>query len=151
MNAIQPRIDAVHGCGRQARTLVSGEETGGRLALVELLAVAGQEPPRHVHDIEDETIYVLAGELTFFVGDRVVPVSAGACLFLPRGVEHGYAVESGEARLVVVCTPAGIEGYYQEADGLDGEERVERLISIAARYGIAITGPAPTCRPPGSS
>ena len=105
--------------------------------------MAGQEPPRHVHDHEDETVYVRSGELTVVVGDRTIPVGAGAGLFLPRGVEHGYAVESGDARLVVVCTPAGLEGYYQEVETPDGELSVERLIAIAAGYGIAITGPAP--------
>ena len=128
---------------RHVTTLVSGAETGGRLAIIELREAAGQEPPRHLHTNEDETVYVRDGTLTVFVGDRAIPAGPGSCLFLPRGVEHGYGVESAEARLVVVCTPAGIEGYYAELAALDGDVSVERSIAIAARYGIAITGPAP--------
>ena len=129
---------------RRVMTLVRGEATGGRLAVVELHEVQGHEPPRHLHANEDEIVYVLAGALTVCVGEDVHRATAGACLFLPRGTEHGYAVESGSARLLVVLLPAGFERFFEEADAAPSEAGVERLIAVAARYGVAITGPAPT-------
>ena len=133
------------GAGAQrVRTLATGTQTHGRLTLLELREVAGQEPPCHIHEHEDEIVYVLAGELTFFVGDDACRAVAGDCLFLPRGTEHAYAVESGEARVLVVLTPAGLEGAFGELVAGPAGPEVERLITTAARYGVTITGPAPT-------
>ncbi len=131
---------------RRATTLVRTDATDGRVALVELHAVQGQEPPRHVHANEDEIIYVLEGTLTVCVGEDVHPAAAGTCVLLPRGTEHSYAVESADARLLVVLAPAGLEGFFGEAGALPSGQGVERLIAVAARYGVAITGPAPTAR-----
>lgn len=136
-------MDVVKAGERRVTTLVSGEDSGGRIAIVELHEVAGQEPPRHLHGDEDETVYVQDGELSVLVGDEVRRVAAGECVFLPRGVEHGYLVETDDARLIVVLTPAGLEGALGEFDVGEGEAGVERLITVAARYGVTITGPAP--------
>ena len=132
------------GEARRATTLVRGEATGGRLAVVELLELQGHEPPRHLHANEDEVVCVLEGSLTVCVGEDVHRATAGACLLLPRGTEHGYALETGSARLLVVLIPAGLEGFFGEADAAPSSAGVERLIAVAARYGVAITGPAPT-------
>ena len=135
------------------RVVVSGDETGGRFALVETLARRGAEPPLHLHSREDELVYVLAGRLTLRVGDVERDCPAGTGVLLARGCEHTYRVESGEARLLVLLVPAGLEGYYRElgvpTDGRtghgagDGRQDVERLVTVAARYGVAITGPPP--------
>ncbi|MDP9368664.1 MAG: cupin domain-containing protein [Chloroflexota bacterium] len=134
----------------QVVALIRGDQTGGRLAIVELQEVRGQEPPRHLHANEDELLYVLEGRLTVCVGENILQAPAGTCLWLPRGVDHGYAVESSEARLLVVLAPAGVEEFFEEARASPSHEGVERLIAVAARYGIAITGPAPMSQPSAS-
>ena len=125
--------------------LVAGEETGGRLAIVELRERRGAGPPHHVHAREDEVVYVLEGRVTFHTGGEPLDCPAGTCLLLPRGGEHTFRVVSAEARLLVLAAPAGIEGYYRELGGPDadrgGAPEVERLVATAARYGVAITGP----------
>lgn len=136
-------IDRADCAARRAVTLIRGEETGGQLAVVALHEVQGQEPPRHVHANEDEIVCVLEGDVTFWIGADVRRAAAGICLFLPRGTEHGYAVVSGVARLLVVVTPAGSEELCGELDTSRGSVDLERLIAVAARYGTAITGPAP--------
>ena len=132
------------------RPLVGGEETGGRVALVELRERRGAGPPRHVHSGEDEVVYVLAGRVAFEVDGVALDAPAGSCVLLPRGSEHTYRVVSAAARLLVVAAPAGIEGYYQElarfAARPDGAGAVERLIASAACHGVAITGPGPQAR-----
>ncbi len=124
--------------------LLRGDATNGRLAVVELHEVRGHEPPRHLHANEDEIVYVLEGVLTVWVGADAHRATVGSCLFLPRGTEHGYAVESAGARLLVVLAPAGLEGFFAEAGVSRTGTGVERLIGVAARYGVAITGPPPT-------
>ena len=93
--------------GRRIAVLVAGEETGGRFALVESVEVRGAEPPRHRHHREDETLYVLAGNLRVWVGDGWTDVPAGAAGVLPRGVEHADAVATPEARVLTALVPAG--------------------------------------------
>jgi quercetin dioxygenase-like cupin family protein len=125
-----------------ARTLVPGNAIDNRLALLEIHGSAGRGVVRHVHEHEDEVVYVLEGELTFHIGDAVQRAQAGACLVLPRGIEHSYVVESRRGRLLVAVTPAGLEAFLEDVNRTDRMD-VERLITVAAGYGITITGPAP--------
>jgi quercetin dioxygenase-like cupin family protein len=81
--------------------------SGRRLAFVEYVTRAGEEPEDHVHPTEDEIFYVLRGDLTFRCGDEEFEVSDGGFVFLPRGVEHGYQIRSeGDVRLLAVTSPA---------------------------------------------
>ena len=127
-----------------ATLLVAGDQTQGRFALVETIAWHTDEPPMHSHSQEDEIVYVVRGDVTFYVdGDRLER-PAGSCVFLPKGSEHTYSIESEEARLLVLLLPAGLEGYYQELDELVGAEQdIDRLITVSARYGVNITGRGP--------
>ena len=121
--------------------LVAGEETGDRFALIETVEEPGAEAPRHIHHREDEALYVLEGSLDVWIASRWVEVPAGAAVFLPRGVEHTFVVATEGARVLALVAPAGLEGFYREADAARSE--VERLVATAARYGCEITGPAP--------
>jgi quercetin dioxygenase-like cupin family protein len=133
--------------GNQWMVLVGGEHTDGRFAAVETHEHQGAEPPRHVHSREDELIYVLDGQVTFDVNGERLPCPAGTCLFLPRGSEHTFAVESAEARLLMLLSPAGLERCVRELGQSDelmaDHQGIERLIATAARYGVEITGPCP--------
>ncbi|MBA3414577.1 MAG: cupin domain-containing protein [Chloroflexia bacterium] len=133
----------------QWTVLIAGEQTGGRFAVVEARVRQGADFPRHVHSREDELIFVLEGRVTFDRDGERLDGPAGTWLSLPRGCEHTFAVESAEARLLVVLSPAGLEHCQCEADTSDDatadQRGVERLVANAARYGVAITGPA---RPP---
>jgi hypothetical protein len=51
-------------------------------------------------------------------------------------------IESERARLLVAVTPAGVEGVLEDLRRTDCVG-VEQLITVAARYGITITGPVP--------
>jgi quercetin dioxygenase-like cupin family protein len=131
--------------GSEWRVLVSGAETAGRVAVVETRIAAGQEPPRHMHSHEDELVIVLEGHVQFQRDGAHVDGPAGACLFLPRGSDHSFTIESAAARLLIVLLPAGLENALQELARLGDRARepyaVELLVTTAARFGVAITGP----------
>lgn len=127
--------------GNLVDLLLGGRDTGGRVALISSVERSGCEPPLHRHRNEDEIVYVLEGELTFYMDGEPRRLRAGDCLLLPWGVEHGYQVESEAARLLTVVLPSGLEGFYRELDEDAGAADIERLVTIAARYGIEITGP----------
>jgi mannose-6-phosphate isomerase-like protein (cupin superfamily) len=64
---------------------IDGEQTGEAYNLVELSARSGDMPPLHVHHRDDETFYVLEGEMTLFLGDRLIAVSHGQAALAPAG------------------------------------------------------------------
>jgi quercetin dioxygenase-like cupin family protein len=142
---VLPVTTSVRGLGNVASTLMEGITTGERLALIHSVERRGNEPPRHRHRNEDEFVYVLEGDLTFYLEGTVCRASAGDCVFLPRGSEHCYRVGSENACLLTAYIPAGIEHYVTETRDLNEAANVdiERLVTIAARYGVEITGPPP--------
>ena len=76
--------------------------------------------PLHLHRATDEALYILEGTFGFQVGDRTVELSAGAFVFVPRGLEHAFWNEgTTPARMLVTISPPGFERYFEElADGL---------------------------------
>ena len=127
--------------GEVLTVALDGARTGGRLAVLVLRLAAGTAQPRHLHQCEDETLYVLEGALRVAVHGRIRHLPAGRGLFLPRGHAHAYAA-AAPATVLVVFTPARFAEYFAEREAA-GSWSVERLIALAARYGCAITGPAP--------
>lgn len=136
------------------RVLVTGEETGGKYAMLEVLVPPGGGPPPHVHSREEEGFYVLKGEITFDVdGERAV-ATAGTFANMPIGTLHSFKNESGQpATMLISVAPAGLEQMFLElgvplAQGATTAppptpDEVERLLSVAPRYGVEIKLPSP--------
>jgi quercetin dioxygenase-like cupin family protein len=115
---------------------VGEQRHGRRLGLFELTTRAGEEPPHHTHATEDETFYVLQGQVAFRCGGERFEVADGGCVFLPRGIEHGYRITSaGDVKLLVITTPApddgvrgwdGFVGSFERNSELRGEPSLDR-------------------------
>lgn len=129
----------------------TARQTGGLFGLKETLDRRGGGPPLHVHDREDEACYVLDGEITFYVGDKVISASAGTWLYLPRRIPHSLRIESDEARTLWLIVPGGFESFFadtfpQATEGSSPADRqpdLARMAEAAARYGVTILGPPP--------
>ena len=67
---------------------IGRDDTDGAYGLAEILVPAGVGSPWHVHPEEDEWFYVLDGELTFWVADTRLSLTAGSFAFGPKGVPH---------------------------------------------------------------
>ena len=67
-------------------------------------------PEQHAHAAEDDSFYVLEGELTFTVDDDEVVAGPGTFVLVPPGVPHTFA-NRGEAvvRMVNIHAPAGFD------------------------------------------
>lgn len=124
--------------------VMTGDQTEGRFAVVETVVKRTEEPPLHSHTREDELIHVVQGNVIFHLDGNRLECPAGNSVFLPKGSEHTYCIESEEARLLTLLVPAGLEGFYRELDvSVDAEHFIERLITVSARYGVKIMGPGP--------
>lgn len=117
---------------------VYGEETGGRLAIVEHPLEPGTLVPPHTHAGEDELSYVLEGEFGVRVGDRVLEAGPGSYVFKPRGIPHTFwNAGPAPARLIELITPAGFEHFFEEMAALfpaGGLPDFEQVVKLGRRY-----------------
>ena len=128
----------------------AGAETGNAFSQIETDDPRGSGPPLHLHHNEDETFYVLEGEVTVQVGDERIDLNAGDFLFGPRGIAHAYIVRSERARMLVTASPGGIEEVFVSLGvPVTGSEPptdavmppMDELIRLFAEYGCEIVGP----------
>jgi quercetin dioxygenase-like cupin family protein len=120
-------------------------------SLVRMHHPAGDWPPLHVHETEDEGFYVLSGSMTLWVGDAdPVTLVPGEYALAPHGVPHTYRAGDDGAVALVSSLPGRFAGFVREAGTaalrpelpvLDGPPDVERLARIAAAHGITLLGP----------
>lgn len=96
------------------KILISDEESNGNLALIDMTLPKGVDPPMHIHLNEDETFYVLKGNITFYIGDSVTKLTAGDSVFAPRNVPHTFVVESESAQFLTLITPGQFLGYFMD-------------------------------------
>jgi quercetin dioxygenase-like cupin family protein len=88
----------------------TGAQTNGNIGFIEATVPAGGGPVPHAHTEEDETFYVLDGELEFVDGDHTFTAVAGDFIHVPKGIRHGFKNRRiHAARLLFIYTPAGLE------------------------------------------
>jgi quercetin dioxygenase-like cupin family protein len=125
--------------------LLSGEQTAGRFAMIDMLVPPGGGPPPHRHDFE-ECFRVLEGSLEVQLRDGPpMRLEAGASASIPANAPHSFR-NPGQttARLLCTVAPAGLERFFAEfgdpvatrtspAPPLTDAERRERLELAAAK------------------
>jgi quercetin dioxygenase-like cupin family protein len=145
--------EAIWFLGALAQVRLSGEQTGGAFSLAENLSRRGNGSPVHVHDQEDETLFVLDGELRVFAGEEEHTAGPGTVAVLPRRLRHAYVVTSATARFLTLHIPAGFERFAAEVGqpaqaltlppGPAEPPDLASLAAAAARHHITILAPPP--------
>ncbi|MGH9430659.1 MAG: cupin domain-containing protein [Terriglobia bacterium] len=139
--------DSVWYTGWLLTFLATGEQTQGRFALIEAVTRKGNAPPPHIHRREEESFYILEGEMTVSVGGQTIKGTPGTVIVLPRNLAHSFKIESEQIRMLMLLTPVGLEGYFKEcsvpapAMTLPAPSEVpygelQKLIAVATKYGI---------------
>ena len=118
-------------------------QTNGALTLFENVIAPGDGPPLHAHEREDESWYVLEGELRFKLGGEIRHAPRGSFVFVPRGVPHCFQNVGDEpARIIVFFTPAGMEGFFDRFAELPaGPVDPDAFRRLGADAGMTVLGP----------
>ena len=138
--------------GEMYTTKALGEDTDGAFAFVEAITPPQAGPPPHIHEREDETFWVLEGELEFMVGDGTVRAPAGSFVHAPRGIPHTYKnVGTTPSKYVAMIQPAGLEKFFEEVSEPvedpsapppdHGQEVIQKILATAPKYGLKMLPP----------
>jgi quercetin dioxygenase-like cupin family protein len=129
---------------------IVGADTSGAFAVLEEITPPQGGIPPHIHSREDETFYVLEGELEFRVSDRTILATAGSIIYGPRGILHTFKnVGTTPSRMLVLVTPAGLEKMFEEvgeqvtdpSSPPEGPPDIDRLVAVNRKYGVEIPPP----------
>lgn len=107
----------------------------------------GTGAPPHTHDREDESFYVLSGELLIELEGEPAPhrVGPGGFFFGARHRRHAFRnVSDKPARVLILSAPScGLDQMFAELEAAtaSGMPGLETLAAIAARYGVTLEPP----------
>lgn len=130
------------------KRLLSGDQTAGQFCLFENRSDGNTRTPIHVHAKDDETVYIVEGELTAVTDGKPRRLTAGESIFLPRGTPHQLINMSGNScRYILIGTPALFDRFIEEgghelrSDEVvrpPTPEEIERLREASGRFGITL-------------
>ncbi len=123
----------------------TGETTNGALDLWVEVVPPGLGPAQHLHSHHDEFFWIVKGTFQIKVADRIMSVSEGASLFLPRGIVHAFRNSGTETgHLLLGLLPGGVMREYFEELGrlfLSGPPDQQTLSQVGAKYDVVFVGP----------
>jgi quercetin dioxygenase-like cupin family protein len=140
--------------GGNYRILVSGLQTGGDFATIEMLIPPGGGPVPHAHAHFHETFFVAEGEVEVKSEAGTYIAEKGAYVVIPKGgIIHKFKNKTDKV-VTLLCTvvPAGLEemfmamgkptdaGTFLPPPPIDAEG-IKRMTAMAAEYGQTLYPP----------
>jgi quercetin dioxygenase-like cupin family protein len=151
-DAALPRVGLV---GDTYTILLSGQDTAGRYAVIDMHVPPAGGPPPHRHDFE-EMFTVLDGEIEVTFRGATSILRAGETVNVPANAPHAFHNATDRAaRVLCVCSPSGQEEFFmavgvpvssrtEPPPELDEAERaafVAKAEALAPRYRTELLGP----------
>ncbi len=134
--------------GGNYRIVISGDQTNGEYAVIDMVVPPGGGPGPHAHADFQESFHILEGEVEVISEEGRYTAVTGAFVNIPKGgIVHSFKNKSDKAaRLWCVVVPAGLEAFFMEIGKplAQGEflppqppspEDMARLVAIGERYG----------------
>jgi len=119
--------------------------------MFEAIVPPGGGPPPHTHSREEESFYVLEGEITFTIGDKQLVATVGTFANMPVGSLHSFKNTTDKtARMIISVAPAGLEQMFFEVGQLvefgqtppaPTKADIDKLLAVAPKYGVEIRVP----------
>jgi len=147
-NPDDPKSRHISVAGGTYTILVSGEDTGGRHSLIDMLVPPGGGPPPHRHDFE-EMFTILDGEIELTFRGEAHRAGVGATVNVPANAPHSFKNKSDSpARMLCMCTPPGQEEFFMavgdpvasrtapppKLSPAEQAERIQRARALSAKY-----------------
>ena len=93
--------------GHVATFKATSEDTGGAYTITEDTFPPQVGPPPHIHHTQEETFYVLEGEMEFITDGVTTRAAAGSLVRIPRGVLRDYRTWDPSSPGSWCCTRPG--------------------------------------------
>jgi quercetin dioxygenase-like cupin family protein len=125
--------------GQEAHVLISSEQTGDAFCLLRFFARPENTTPPHMHQNEDETFIVEAGEIEVDRGGEVTRGRPGDVIYLPKRIRHAPKILGAEPlQAMVLCVPGGFDRFFAECaeEWKKPEPDLRAIGEIAGRFGI---------------
>ena len=88
----------------------TAEQTGGKFSMLDQTMPEGAGPGPHIHEDMEEFFYVIEGEITINIADKVHVLTAGGFGAVPRNTVHHFKITSKEnCRALNMYLPGGFE------------------------------------------
>jgi quercetin dioxygenase-like cupin family protein len=102
--------------GDTYRILISGEQTGGAYAAIDMLIPPNGGPGPHAHANIQESFYVIDGEIEVKTKGKTYTAKKGAYVYIPLGgAVHCFKNVSNEtAHILCMVMPAGMDKMFLE-------------------------------------
>ena len=133
----QPKAVRTHAGG--IRLLITSDETGGAMSMIETDVAPGGGPTYHSHSREDETFYVVSGAAEIQIENEIFLCNTGDRVYGPRNIFHTYRNVGGtDLKMIIVYTPAGFEQSFVEQTAMQqaGNDQNEISRMLFERYGL---------------
>ena len=127
----------------QIKFILSNVETSGQFDFAENELGYLGGPPLHSHPGQNETHYILEGQLRYQIGEETYEAACGDCLHIPKGTPHAWInLHQKTARILAILSPGGSEGFFQTMSSSPSDQlTAEFLAKLAQDYGTEILGP----------
>lgn len=131
------------------KIVATAAQTNNTHFAFEAIEPPGGGPPLHTHANEEEFLLVIEGEMMFHIGGKVTRATEGQTAFVPRRVPHCFKnCSRRESRVLVMFTPANIEGFFEYGNLPAGTPRTDEVLlarfnALAPEYGLEVIGPSP--------
>jgi quercetin dioxygenase-like cupin family protein len=115
--------------------VVGGDDTEGRLSVIESDWLPGFTAPLHFHKQHTETFYVFSGKVEWTVNGETHVLGAGDAIHIPANTTHSVKVLE-KIHTLWISDPGGLEGTLQSAQKYTAEEMKDpRVMELVRRGG----------------
>jgi quercetin dioxygenase-like cupin family protein len=125
--------------GSQVFHKVKSKDTDNVFSVVEIVTPQGKGVTHHVHEREDELVYLLEGEIEVTLGNQKMKAVPGVMALLPRGIPHSFtSVGNKPSRLLDTILPGQFDNYFVELAALfaAGDPSEGQIDGLSRKYRI---------------
>jgi quercetin dioxygenase-like cupin family protein len=125
--------------GNQTFHKIKSTATNNAFSVMEFVTPPGKGVALHVHEREDELVYLLEGEIEVTLGNQKMKAVAGVIALMPRGIPHGFTnIGNTPSRLLDTILPGQFDNYFVELAALyaAGDPSDEQTDALSRKYRI---------------